>query len=193
MDISTLERSCDVARGVITNVTPPTYDQPTPCVSWNVKEVLNHLVGATYWFADSMGQQEETSDHDAAAGGTDFTGTDVQASFNEGAKRAMEAFSSPGALEKMVSLPFGDMPGAAFLALAVNDVLTHSWDLAKATGQDTNLDPELATELLGMMQQSLPDQFRGPEGSGAPFGPAREAPAGASPADQLAAFLGREV
>lgn len=192
MDVSTLERSCGVARGVIANVSPSSYDQPTPCVSWNVREVLNHLVGATYWFAGCL-QQGEASSHDQAAAGTDFTSTDVQASFNEGAKRAIEAFSGPGALEQTVKLPFGDMPGGMFLVLAINDVLTHSWDLAKATGQDTDLEPELATELLGMMQNNLSDDFRGPEGSGAPFGPAREAPEGASPADQLAAFLGREV
>ena len=34
--------------------------------------------------------------------------------------------------------------------------------------------------------------FRGPEGK-APFGPVQTAPAGASNADQLAAFLGRTV
>ena len=38
---------------------------------------------------------------------------------------------------------------------------------------------------------AIQDAFRGPEG--APFGPEQPAPAGASAADQLAAFLGRRV
>ena len=41
-------------------------------------------------------------------------------------------------------------------------------------------------------RQMIPDQFRGPEGK-APFGAQTEAPAGACPADELAAFLGRSV
>ena len=39
---------------------------------------------------------------------------------------------------------------------------------------------------------AVTDAFRGPDGQ-APFGPAAPAPAGAGPADQLAAFLGRPV
>ena len=37
----------------------------------------------------------------------------------------------------------------------------------------------------------MADSFRGPDGQ-APFGPQAEAPAGAPPADRLAAFLGRQ-
>jgi hypothetical protein len=38
----------------------------------------------------------------------------------------------------------------------------------------------------------LPDAFRGEEGQ-APFGPRQEAPAGATAADKVAAFMGRGV
>ena len=69
---------------------------------------------------------------------------------------------------------------------------THGWDLARATGQPTDLDPGLAAGLLSQARLAIPDAYRGPDGQ-ALFGPAREAPAGAGPADQLAAFLGRAV
>ena len=64
-------------------------------------------------------------------------------------------------------------------------------DLAQATGQSTDLAPELAAALLEGAKASIPDEFRGPEG--APFGPKQEAPTGATAADELAAFLGRKV
>ena len=76
--------------------------------------------------------------------------------------------------------------------MATNDVFAHGWDLASATGQATELDPALATLLLGQMKAFLPDAMRGPDGE-APFGPALPAPASASPAAKLAAFLGRRV
>ena len=77
------------------------------------------------------------------------------------------------------------------MGLATTDTFQHAWDLAKATGQDSDLAPELATALLSQAQQSISDAFRGPEG--APFGAEQECGDGASNADQLAAFLGRTV
>ncbi len=96
-------------------------------------------------------------------------------------------------MDKTVDLPWGQMPGGAFMGLATTDIFTHSWDLARATGQSTDLDPELAAQLLAGSKASIQDAFRGPDGSGAPFGPQQQAPDGATTADQLAAFLGRVV
>jgi hypothetical protein len=68
--------------------------------------------------------------------------------------------------------------------MAAGDIFTHGWDLAKATGQPTDLDPELAGALLARITQMLPDSMRGPEGQ-APFGPsvgvAASAPTGWPP------------
>ncbi|MFT4865258.1 MAG: hypothetical protein ACI8RE_001446, partial [Ilumatobacter sp.] len=66
------------------------------------------------------------------------------------------------------------------------------WDLAKATGQSTDLAPELAAQLLEASRQMIQPGFRGEDGA-APFGVEQEYPEGACNADQLAAFLGRTV
>ncbi|HEY1651631.1 MAG TPA: hypothetical protein VGG09_07085 [Acidimicrobiales bacterium] len=88
--------------------------------------------------------------------------------------------------------PFGELPGSVFVHIACGDTFTHGWDLAKATGQSTDLDPEVAAQLLGIVTGLLPDSLRGEDGQ-APFGPVQVAPAGACAADQLAAFMGRRV
>ena len=75
---------------------------------------------------------------------------------------------------------------------ATVDTFAHGWDLAKATGQSTDLDLELAAQLLAFCHAALPDSFRGPDGE-APFGPQVSVAGGASMADQLAAFLGRQA
>jgi len=82
------------------------------------------------------------------------------------------------------------LPGAAFIGLRTSDVFTHAWDLAKATGQPTDIDPELATEALKAAQERISPAFRGP---GRPFGEQQPCPDGRSKADELAAFLGRIV
>ena len=66
-------------------------------------------------------------------------------------------------------LPFGELPGSVYVNIATVDTFAHGWDLAKATGQSTDLDPELAAKLLAFSQVALPDAFRGPDGE-APFG-----------------------
>jgi uncharacterized protein (TIGR03086 family) len=71
----------------------------------------------------------------------------------------------------------------------IQEVLTHGWDLAQATGQPTELDPELATWVLAVARRILPPEPRGGE---VPFGPVIPAPPGAGPYTQLAAWLGRQ-
>ena len=160
---------------------------PTPCQSWTVAQLVDHIVGAQYFFA-AMAKGEQAS-RDA---GTKYADGDFLAAFDEGSEASLAAFSAPGAMEQMLHLPFGDMPGAAFAGMAATDTFTHGWDLARATGQATDLNPALAEGLLAGSQANIKPAFRGADGK-APFGPEQQAPAGASNADRLAAFLGRTV
>ncbi len=58
------------------------------------------------------------------------------------AKAAQETFAAPQALTRTYQLPIGELPGTAFIELRTSDLLAHAWDLAIATGQPTDLDPD---------------------------------------------------
>lgn len=182
-----LQQAMAATRAVLANVTPDQYESASPCESWNVRALVNHIVGGTHYFAKSVENGKAPTD----APDTDFTQGDVLANYDEGIAATVAAFNAPGALEKMIEMPFGTFPGAAFMGLATTDQFTHGWDLARATGQDTNIAPDLAAQLLVGAKASIPDQFRGPDGQ-APFGAAQTAEGGSN-ADELAAFLGRKV
>ena len=93
----------------------------------------------------------------------DFSaGDDFVAVFNMGAAKAVEAFSAEGAMDRIMHMPFGDLPGSAFINIAAVDTFTHGWDLARATGQPTNLDPALASDLLGLASLSSPTRCADP-------------------------------
>jgi uncharacterized protein (TIGR03086 family) len=184
----TLDAALATARTVLANVTDDQLSNPTPCASWDVRALVNHFVGGGRVLADAMANGSMTMPEGEQP---DLASGDRVAAYDETIAQARAAFGAPGALGKTVSLPFGDMPGGALLGLFSVDQLTHAWDLAKATGQSTDLAPELAAQLLEQCKATVPDAYRGPEP--APFGPVKEAPAGASAADQLAAFLGRDV
>lgn len=188
MSTKGLEQAFATTRNVLENVTADQMNNDTPCQSWKVKDVVNHIVAGSQWFGKSMDAGESQDDGMDA----DFSSQDYLSIYDQGVKNSVAAFGKPGALEKNVKLPFGEFPGAAFMGLATTDAFTHAWDLAKSTGQDTNLDPQLAAQLLEGAKASIPEQFRG-EDQKMPFGPEQQAPSGASNADQLAAFLGRKV
>jgi uncharacterized protein (TIGR03086 family) len=184
MTTEMLEQSIATTRGVLANVSKDQLGDATPCAQWKVSDVVNHLVGGQYFFeAGVLGTPP--------AGEQDFAAGDFLAAFDDGAQRCVAAFSADGAMDKMLTLPFGQMPGSAFIGLATTDTFAHGWDLAKATGQDTDLEPELAAQLLVRAREMIQPAFRSEEGT--VFGPEQPAPASASNADQLAAFLGRKV
>ena len=180
-----LEQAIATTREVLTHVSKNQLADDTPCASWKVSNLINHIVGGQYFFAACAKGESP------AGGETDFSATDFVSAFDEGAQLSVTAFSADGVMQKVLNLPFGQMPGAAFVNIAATDTFTHGWDLAKATGQSTDLAPELAAQLLAGAKQFISPAFRSEQG--AVFGPEQEAPAGASNADQLAAFLGRKV
>ena len=183
--VQQLSRSFVSTRAVLASVRPDQLDAGTPCASWDVHALINHFIGSARWAAATIGASVEITDTDYAAG-------DFLASYDDGIKVALAAFESDGALEKTVKLAFGEFSGVALMGMAATDQFVHGWDLARAIGHHSDLDPDLADELLSRARVAIPDAYRGADGV-ALFGPILEAPAGAHPADRLAAFLGRSV
>ena len=161
--------------------------KPTPCASWDVRALVNHFIGTARWWAATV-----SGDDGVAGPDEDYAAGDFVAAYEESIRIALAAFGAEGAMERRVTLPFGEFPGAALKAFAATDQFTHGWDLARALGRGTDLSPGLAVVLLELAKVSIGDSLRGADPD-APFGPAREAPAGACAADRLAAYLGRSV
>ncbi len=171
-------------RAVLVQVQAGQLEAPTPCASWDVRALIGHFTGSARWAAAAIGGEE--------AAGEDRAAVDFIAAYDQAINGALVAFGADGALEKAVTLPWGEFSGAALMWLAVNDQFVHGWDLARAIGHDTDLDSGLADELLVRGQAWITDAYRGPDGTGL-FGPSVKAPTRASSADRLAAFLGRAM
>ena len=102
------------------------------------------------------------------------------------------AWQREGALDGTVRLPFGEVPATWLVNQQIADLAVHGWDIARATGQSTDLDPELGQVALAWARENLQPQFRGAEGSGRAFGPEVPVPDSAPLYDRLAAFFGRD-
>jgi uncharacterized protein (TIGR03086 family) len=182
--IAVAERAYGIAGRVIAGVRPDQLDQPTPCSEWDVRALVNHMIGAHFYFTGALREQEM----DPNATPPDFAAHDPASTFQQASSEMLKAWREPGALDRTVQTLLGAMPAQMLIGMLTMDNLVHGWDLARATGQSENLDPEMATQILGMVRQA-----NLPRGEGAPFKPEQPAPPDAIPEQKLAAYLGRTV
>ena len=183
MDLEMYEKAMQAAGGVIRDIAPEQYAAPTPCDEWDVRELVNHLVFGNWMFARAAGGERVRVDDDLP----DMVGDDPATAFRDSADAAVAAWRTPGATEKVCHLPFADLPGSAAMRIHFKDVVVHTWDLARATGQDDELDPELASAALEISRTVVNDEMRE---LGA-FGPAVVVDDEAPVHHQLVGFLGR--
>ena len=186
--VALMNRVLDEVTRLVDGVQPAQLANPTPCSEWTVRDVINHVAGGARMVGMSI---EKGSVPDELVGQFmtgDNLGDDPKGSFHQATDYVKECYSAPGALEKMVTLPFGQMPGEAALKYGAFDVTTHAADLARATGQEP-ADPDLYAEALVIGRQFVGPELRQP----GVFAPEQPAPAGAAACDALLAFAGRQI
>jgi uncharacterized protein (TIGR03086 family) len=161
---------------VVAGITPDQLDNPTPCASFTVRGVLEHMIGgATVFAAAFRGEEPGTPD-----------APDVLAAFGPALGDLVAAISSPGALDKTIAAPFGEVDGESFARFVVLDGLVHGWDLAVATGQRYDPPDELVDAAFAFAREVVE-----PLRDGETFAVAVDARAGATPIERLAAYTGR--
>src|SRR5262245_31141314 len=125
-NVELLQKVAAEATRLVDNTSDAQLAAPSPCEGWAIRDVLNHITGGATLFAISA---EEGSVPDELLGqlmGGDNLGDDPRGAWKAAANRAFTAFAQPGALDKMLTLPFGTMPADAALNIAVFDVAVHA-------------------------------------------------------------------
>lgn len=184
--LARFDRAAETAHAVIAAVQPGQLSLPSPCGEWVVREVINHLVSGQLFFAHSI--TTGTFDRASFDRDRDYLGTDPAAAFTSSARDLRGHFAAEGFLRRTVPTLFGPQPGVVLVEMRIIELLVHGWDIARATGQPTDLAPDVvegAIEGFRRMRASAPP--------GGPFGPETPAPPNATAADRLAALAGRHV
>lgn len=176
--LAQLDQFAPVLQGVLANIRPDQLDNPTPCAKFTVRGVLEHMnAGATVFAAAFRGEEPSGA---------------VAAEPLEAVRASLEdlfvAMHQPGALDRVIAAPFGEVPGDVFARFVVLDGLVHAWDLSVATGQSIRPQDELVAEVETFARTSV-DSLR----DGETFAEAVAPPVTATPLERLAAFTGRKV
>jgi uncharacterized protein (TIGR03086 family) len=177
--IESLEQTFAHAGGVIAGVRPEQHGSRTPCEEWDVRALLDHMVGVVAGLGSAAaGEKPEPF----------VLAEDPAAQFDEAAAAALRAWRTPGVLDRVVDAGPGPMPGRVLASINLLDTATHTWDLAVATGQPAELPGPVAAAAMEASRAIVDDELR--PGRFAPEQAPRE---GASPTQRLAAFLGRST
>lgn len=154
------------------------WDADTPCSEWKARDVVAHVVGSQRALAAAIeGGAPEDLPADA----------DPKQAWRESMPRLMAALQTPGALEKLVPGPMGEMPIEFMLGRFLsNDVLVHTWDLARAVGGDERLDQDAVGHAFEGLKK-VDAMLRQP----GMFGAKVEPPEGADLQTEFLCFLGR--
>ena len=158
-----------------------TWDDPAPVAGWTARDVVRHLVE---WFPAFL---------ESGAGVRLDVPTSVDddpvAAWHELERGVRTLLDDPATPAKVLSNPhLGDVPlDRAVSRFFSADVFLHTWDLARATGQDATLDPERCAVMLAGMEP-LDDVLR----ASGQYGPKVDVPTDADVQTRLLAFIGRD-
>jgi uncharacterized protein (TIGR03086 family) len=179
-------KAMTATRTLLDAVRADQWQGPTPCSEWDVKQVANHIIGENLWAGELFQGKTIAEVGDTLNG--DLAGEDPAAAYRASVGVASDAVTAAGAMQTTCHLSFGDYSGADYAAQLFMDTLIHGWDVAKATGQDTRMDPELVAACFPVAEQ-LTIQFR----SAGVFGENLPVAADADTQTKLLALLGRRA
>ena len=149
-DLVTAQREASRRVGAIT---ADQWTLPTPCEGWTVRDLVVHLVEGSHMVVRLLdgATKEEAIGVFGAAHGADLAGE-----LDEGLAAERTAFERPGASDMTVHHPAGDLTGQVLLGFRTGDYLVHSWDLARATGDDEALPAETVGTVWEDLQPMAP-------------------------------------
>src|SRR5437764_2282301 len=133
----------------VRSVPTDAWNNPSPCEGWTARDVVGHL---TEWIPAFFGAQ-----------GVEFATVPAVKDDPVGAWETVQeaiskALADPATAAKQIETPFGTQTLAETVDMIVTgDVFTHTWDLARATGQPDALDPDQLQRMIGGMS-AMPEE-----------------------------------
>ncbi|MFD2077520.1 TIGR03086 family protein [Actinopolymorpha cephalotaxi] len=157
------------------------WDAPAPVDGWTARDVVRHLVD---WLPALL----------AGGAGIELPSgpsvdDDPVAAWETRCAAVQALLDDPDTPQRLLTNPhIGEVPvDRAIDQFYVSDVFMHTWDLARATGQNDRLDPEFCAALLGGMQP-IEELLR----SSGQYGPAVATPDDADVQTRMLGFIGRD-
>ena len=175
---------------VVRNVRADQLGARTPCDESTVADLLDHVGGVARGFAaaaaKNLGALTATPPAPDGSRLTDGWREEIPTHLVALAR----AWTNPAAWEGMTRVGGVELPGAVAGRIALNEVVLHGWDLARATGQPYRQEPDSLEACKAALSAMYPeDDLARREGI---FAPPVAVPPDAPQLDRVVAFSGRD-
>jgi uncharacterized protein (TIGR03086 family) len=160
----------------------------TPCPDCAVRNMLGHLLHLSVAFRDAARKDLGVTTDTNPGAATPDIGPDWRSELPKVLDELADAWRDPAAWTGMTRAGGIDLPGEVAGAVAVDELVIHGWDLARATGQNYTPDPSALRASHDFLLAAAEDPTRG----GGIFGPVVPVPADAPLLDRAVGLSGRD-
>jgi uncharacterized protein (TIGR03086 family) len=165
-------------------------DAPTPCPKYAVGDLLDHIGGLALGFAAAARKERTERTAHAPSGDASRLEPDWREEFPRRLDALGEAWHDPQAWTGMTRVGGVDLPGEVAGVVALDELVVHGWDLARATGQPYECDRPSLDAVHGFVQQFAAPEMA-PQRAGL-FGPVVAVADGAPVLDRVIGLAGRD-
>jgi uncharacterized protein (TIGR03086 family) len=165
-------------------------ETPTPCPAYRLGDLLDHVSSLSRAFTDAANKTTAADAGFPPKPDAARLGADWRTRIPEELAILAEAWKDPSAWSGMTRAGGIDLPGEIGGLVALDELVVHGWDVARASGQPYECD---AASLEASLE--FVSQFSGPRSEadrGGLFGPVVEVPEDASELDRLIGLTGRD-
>jgi uncharacterized protein (TIGR03086 family) len=191
-DMTTLDLGPAAARmaDLVRNVTDDQLQGPTPCPDYSLGDLLDHVGGLALAFTGAAAKDVGGAGAQGPSADASRLGDDWRIRISEDLAGLAEAWRDPEAWTGMTKAGGIDLPGEVAGLVALDELVVHGWDVARASGQAYDCDAASLDAVHGFVEQfSGPGQEASRQGL---FGPVVDVPAGAPLLDRVIGLTGRD-
>ena len=183
---------CDLTAAVATmaelirNISDDQLTGPTPCPDYSLGDLVDHIGGLAMAFTWAANKDTPPPGAEGPSGDGSRLTDDWRRRIPDDLNTLAAAWTQPEAWTGMTQAGGVDLPGEIAGVVALDELLVHGWDVARATDQPYEVDAESLSVVEGFVQSFSP------EGTPGMFGPRVEVPDTAPQLDRVIGMTGRD-
>ena len=181
-----IETAATRMASIVAGVDDAALTDPSPCAEYSVAALLDHIDGFVGAFTAAGTRTDTGADGPPGAGSADHLRADWRSALPDGLAALVAAWQADDAYDGMLSAGGIEMPADSVAVVAIEELVVHGWDLARATGrpyESTSAELAVLDDFFGRF---------GPEQRGGAYGPAHSTDASASHLERVIAESGRD-
>ena len=175
---------------LVAGVPDELLDAPTPCPAYTLGDLVDHVGGAASAFTGAAVKDLGDATSQGPSGDASRLSDDWRTRIPRDLAALADAWRDPDAWTGMTKAGGVDLPGEVAGLVALDEVVVHGWDVARAAGQAYEVEAGSLEAVHGFVAQfSEPGMEEARAGL---FGPVVEVPDDAPLLDRVIGLTGRD-